>query len=73
MLELTFLHLKSQFRYIFKMKKSLTFLKRKRATVSKMLEKRESIVSVTSSFSELLDILRNLDNQEDYLQSSLLW
>ncbi len=76
MLELTFLHLtlqKSQFRYIFKMKKSLTFLKRKGATISKMLEKRESIVSVTSSFSELLDILRNLDNQEDYLQSSLLW
>ncbi len=26
-----------------------------------MLEKKESIVSVTSNFSELLDMLRNLD------------
>ncbi|XP_016400027.1 leiomodin-2-like [Sinocyclocheilus rhinocerous] len=33
---------------------------RKGATVSKVLEKRESVVSVTpSSFSELLDMLRN--------------
>ncbi len=41
---------------------SLIFLKRKRATVSKTLEKRESIVSVaSSSFSELLDMLRNCD------------
>ncbi len=41
---------------------SLIFLKRKGATVSKMLDKRESIVSVTSSsFSALLDVLRNLD------------
>ncbi len=41
---------------------SLIFLKRKGATVSKVLEKRESIVSVTSSsFSALLDVLRNLD------------
>ncbi len=39
---------------------SLIFLKRKGATVSKLLEKRESIVSVTSSsFSALLDVLRN--------------
>ncbi len=39
---------------------SLIFLKRKGATVSKVLEKRESIVSVTSSScSELLDMLRN--------------
>ncbi len=55
---------------------SLIFLKCKGATVSKVLEKRESIVSVTSSsFSALLDVLRNLkkQNQEDYLQSSLLW
>ncbi len=41
---------------------SLIFLKRKGATASKVLEKRESIVSVTSSsFSVLLDMLRNLD------------
>ncbi len=41
---------------------SLFFLKRKGATVSKVLEKRESIVSATSSsFSTLLDMLRNLD------------
>ncbi len=41
---------------------SLIFLKRKGATVSKVLEKREFIVSVTSSScSELLDMLRNLD------------
>ncbi len=41
---------------------SLIFLKRKGATVSKVLEKRESIVSVTSSsFSSLLDKLRNCD------------
>ncbi len=40
----------------------LTFLKQKGATVSKVLEKRESIVSVTSSsFSALLYMLRNLD------------
>ncbi len=39
---------------------SLIFLKRKGATVSKVLEKRESIVSVTSSsFSALFDVLRN--------------
>ncbi len=39
---------------------SLIFLKRKGATVSKVLEKREYIVSVTSaSFSALLDMLRN--------------
>ncbi len=39
---------------------SLIFIKRKGATVSKVLEKRESIVSVTSlSFSALLDMLRN--------------
>ncbi len=38
---------------------SLIFLKRKGATVSKVLEKRESIVSVTSSScSELLDMLQ---------------
>ncbi len=36
-------------------------LKRKGATIPKVLEKRESIVSVTSSsFSALLDMLRNL-------------
>ncbi len=41
---------------------SLIFLKHKGATVSKVIEKRESIVSVTSSsFSALLDVLRNLD------------
>ncbi len=41
---------------------SLIFLKRKGETVSKVLEKRESIVYVTSScFSALLDMLRNLD------------
>ncbi len=41
---------------------SLIILKRKGATVSKVLEKRESIVSVTSSsFSVLLDMLTNLD------------
>ncbi len=39
---------------------SLIFFKRKGATVSKVLEKRDSIVSVTSSsFSALLDMLRN--------------
>ncbi len=39
---------------------SLIFLKRKGATIYKVLEKRESIVSVTSSsFSALLDMLRN--------------
>ncbi len=37
----------------------LILLERKGATISKVLEKRESIVSVTSSFSELLDMLRN--------------
>ncbi len=40
---------------------SLIFFKHKGATVSKVLEKRESIVSVTSSFSALLDMLRNCD------------
>ncbi len=40
---------------------SLIFLKRKGATVSKVLERRASTVSVTSSFSALLDVLRNLD------------
>ncbi|KAI2647390.1 Transposon Tf2-8 polyprotein [Labeo rohita] len=41
---------------------SLIFLRRRGATVSRVLEKRESIVSVTSSsFSELLDMLRNSD------------
>ena len=39
----------------------LIFLKRKGATIFKMLEKRESIVSVTSSCSEVLDMLRNWD------------
>ncbi len=40
----------------------LIFLERKGATISKVLEKRESIVSVTSSsFSEILDMQRNLD------------
>ncbi len=39
---------------------SLIFFKRKGATVSKVLEKREYIVSVTSSsFSALLDMVRN--------------
>ncbi len=39
---------------------SLFFLKCKGATtVSDVLEKRESIVSVTLSFSALLDMLRN--------------
>ncbi len=39
---------------------SLIFLKCKGATVSKVLEKKESIVSVISSrFSALLDMLRN--------------
>ncbi len=39
---------------------SLIFLKRKGATVSTVLEKRESKVSVTSSsFSALLAVLRN--------------
>ncbi len=38
---------------------SLIFLKRKRATRSKVLEKRESIVSVTSRFSALFDMPRN--------------
>ncbi len=47
---------------------SLIFLKRKGATVSKVLEKRESIVSVTSSsFSALLDVLRNLDKSRRLL------
>ncbi len=40
---------------------SLIFLKRKGTTVFKVLEKRESIISVTSSFYALLDMLRNLD------------
>ncbi len=41
------------------------FLKRKGATVSKVLEKRESIVYVTSSsFSALMDMLRNLVKSE---------
>ncbi len=41
---------------------SLIFLKHKGATVSKVLEKREFIVSVTSSScSELLGMLRNRD------------
>ncbi len=41
---------------------SLIFLKRKGATGSKVLEKRESIDSVASSrYSALLDMLRNLD------------
>ncbi len=41
---------------------SLIFLKRKGATASKVLEKRETLVSVTSSsFSALLDMLRNSD------------
>ncbi len=41
---------------------SLIFHKRKRATASKVLEKRETLVSVTSSsFSALLDMLRNSD------------
>ncbi len=38
---------------------SLIFFKRKGTTGSKVLEKRESIVSVTLSFSALLDMLRN--------------
>ncbi len=39
---------------------SVIFLKHKGATVSKGLEKRESIVSViSSSFSVLFDMLRN--------------
>ncbi len=66
-----FLHLRSIFRAaLFRVRVcslyhgvrlfSLIFLKRKGATVSKVLEKRESIVSVTSSsFSALLDMLRN--------------
>ncbi len=38
------------------------FLKLKGATISKVLEKRESIISVTSSsFYALLDMLRNCD------------
>ncbi len=41
-------------------RKGLIFLKRKGATVYKVLEERESIVSVTSSsYSALLDMLRN--------------
>ncbi len=41
---------------------SLIFLKRKGATISKVLKKRESIVSVTSSsFSALMDMLWNWD------------
>ncbi len=38
---------------------SLIFLKRKGATIFIVLEKRESTVSVTSSLSALLDMMRN--------------
>ncbi len=46
---------------------SLIFLKHKGATVYKVLEKRESIISVTSSFSALLDMLKNLDKSKRLL------
>ncbi len=53
---------------------SLIILERKGASVSKVLEKRDSIVSVTSSsFSALLDMLRNLDKSGRLLTKQFLW